>query len=281
MLPLALALLFASQIDTTDLLDLDIYRLADVSRVASELQIAQRYRRFLARKSGSTPVSRRGLEHAERAFEVLGYEDSRALYDLTGTRFLNCAGFQIMGYQSDVALEAIAQLAGPLPREVAGYGGMITFPMQWDLRDFLTGGGRVVTVLRDGFGRAWRSRAAPRSASGPSRRAWASLPRAAGAVFVAYLRRDARFADIRARAEAAFDGFDGEPIRVALKGFLRRGLVGPERARGRGLARALDTARRGDVVAHFDVAFQDALTDAQREDDHSAYAEVAPVKDGT
>jgi DnaJ-class molecular chaperone len=82
------------------------------------------------------------------AYNILGSSDSRVLYDFVGTNFLNFTSFQVMGYQSDVTIQALKQMVGNLPDNMEKYGGMIFYPIQFDIVDFLTGAEKVVTVVR-------------------------------------------------------------------------------------------------------------------------------------
>jgi DnaJ-class molecular chaperone len=151
MLFLISSLFFAGPINTTDLLGLNFYRLANVKPEASDADLLRSYRRFRARqaKAESLPGHRsHQLEWTEFAYGVLGSPDSRALYDFAGTNFLNYTGFQVMGYQSDVTIQALRRMVGSLPSEMEKYGGMVFYPIQFDLIDFLTGKEKVVTVIR-------------------------------------------------------------------------------------------------------------------------------------
>jgi DnaJ-class molecular chaperone len=145
------SLFFAGPINTSDLLNLNFYQLINVNPDASEHDILRSYHRFRARQAKAAALPRhrsRQLEQTALAFDVLGTPDSRALYDFAGTNFLNCTGFQVMGYQSDVTIQALKRMIGTLPNNMESYGGMLVYPIQFDIVDFLTGAEKVVTVLR-------------------------------------------------------------------------------------------------------------------------------------
>lgn len=152
MLCVIASLLFAGRINTTELLNLDFYSVIGVTPDASQKKILQQYKKFLDLKekfgSDVTSTMEINMNRMETAFYTLGYEDSRALYDFTNTNFLNFTGFDVMGYQSDMTLDAIAKLMGQLPPEMAKYGGMISYPIQWDILDFMTGAEKELSVIR-------------------------------------------------------------------------------------------------------------------------------------
>ena len=82
----------------------------------------------------------------ETAYSILGSEYSRALYDLFGIDFLNLTDFKVVGYQSDETIEAITKMMGKAPPEIADYGGMVYFPIEFELKDFFTGAKRHLTT---------------------------------------------------------------------------------------------------------------------------------------
>jgi hypothetical protein len=70
-----------------------------------------------------------------------------SVYDFAGTHFLNSAGFQIMGYQSDITIQTLKQMVGALPNDMEHYGGMLVYPIEFDIVNFLTGAERTVTII--------------------------------------------------------------------------------------------------------------------------------------
>jgi DnaJ-class molecular chaperone len=145
------SLFFAGPINTSDLLDLDFYQLTNLRLESNEADILRSYQRFRAHQAKATALPRhraRLLEKTSFAYDIIGSPDSRVLYDFVGTNFLNFTGFQVMGYQSDVTIQALKRMMGTLPDNMEKYGGMIFFPVQFDIVDFLTGAEKVVTVER-------------------------------------------------------------------------------------------------------------------------------------
>jgi DnaJ-class molecular chaperone len=146
-----LSLLFAGPINTSDLLDLNFYQLVNVKPNASDRDILRSFQRFRAQRAKAATVPRARSRYFERtavAFDVLGNPDSRALYDFAGTNFLNFTAFQVMGYQSDITIQTLKRMVGTLPNDMEHYGGMVVYPIQFDIIDFLTGAERTVTIVR-------------------------------------------------------------------------------------------------------------------------------------
>jgi DnaJ-class molecular chaperone len=299
-------LLFAGPIDTTEFLNLNLYQLINVKSDASDRAILQSYQRFHSQRNKSAGVSALRSRQAARtqfAFDVLGSSDSRALYDLAGTNFLNCTSFQVMGYQSDLTIKALKQMVGSLPNDMENYGGMLTFPVQFDLLDFLTGAEKTVTVIRKvkcecPRGKPRCDKCAESRFLQETVREKIILPAgavqyhriigkglgdtpagrgAADIVFVAYMKPDPVFqrfgADVLVNVTATLaDIIDGKTVDIdnfdgdKLQVPLAGGCQDGEerRIQGRGLPFALDPRKRGDLVVKVNIVFPEELTDAQR-----------------
>lgn len=294
MIALLASLCFVAQLNTTDLLPLDFYQLANVPRDATSQRIIQQYRKFLNNRELYTSYGHDArAQHVETAFEVIGYDDSRALYELAGANFLNVTGFQVMGYQSDVTLDAMRTLIGELPPDIASYGGMVTFPLQFDLLDFMTGAERVVTSMRiekatDGQFEERFSRFSVTLPPGAPEyhriiaKGLGDTPTARGAadmIFVAYTKPDPVFqrrgadicvnltlslADAISLDEIEVENVNGERYNVDINDWRRGGMRGEVVVEGKGLPRPLDPSLRGDFVINLKVQFPEKVTEEQR-----------------
>lgn len=79
----------------------------------------------------------------EKSFQILSNPTQRALFDKFGTIFLQHLGFEVVGYQSQDEFKAHIKDY----QDIQTYGGFINFPVQFDLKDFLTGTTRVVQTI--------------------------------------------------------------------------------------------------------------------------------------
>jgi DnaJ-class molecular chaperone len=134
---------FASTVES-DLVGRDLYRMANMHPAASKA-----HRVFaLGRENAHPANSEDRLDHISRAFEVIDSPGGRALYDLAGTDYLNQTAFEVAGFRSDEVIQALRKYVDPLPPEISEFGGMISFPVQFDLVDFLLGAKREVVSMR-------------------------------------------------------------------------------------------------------------------------------------
>ena len=298
------SILFVSQIDTRDLLDVNLYQVINVGRNATDKKIAQQYRKYLNERSHPDRLTKHELR-TEKAFETLGYEDSRALYDFTGGNFLNATRFEVMGYQSDETLREITKLVGTLPDEISKYGGMLTFPVQWDLLDFMTGAEKEIKIIKYVKCRCpnkekkcdtcTQTPYVEKLVKGTVRlppgapeyfrtigKGFGDTPTGRGAadiIFVAYSRPDKRFQrrgadlyvnasirlqDLLVKKSLDLEMIDGQKIQLDLKNWIARGCVGHERIVGRGLPRPIDPSQRGDLVVELTLVMPGKLTAEQK-----------------
>jgi DnaJ-class molecular chaperone len=300
-----LSLFFAGPINTSELLDLNFYQLVNVKPNASEHDILRSYQRFRAQRAKASSVPRARSRYFERtavAFDVLGNPDSRALYDFAGTDFLNFTGFQIMGYQSDITIRTLKRMVGTLPNEMEHYGGMLVYPIQFDIVDFLTGAERTVTIIR--FAKCECPKGKPRCDQCLQQRFLEQIIKervvlppgaveyhriiakglgdapggrgAADVIFVAYMKPDPHFrrkgADVLTEVNVSLaDVITGKPIVVEnfdgekTEISTEDGIQdGQEkRIKGRGLPLLMEPAKRGDFVVTIHIQFPERLAPEQ------------------
>lgn len=142
---------FIRQFNTTHLSNVNLYQLIGLQKTSSERDIKRSFKRYLLQKKRNLNPSPKTIENykmIEYAFDIIGCPSSRSLYNEFTNDFLNLTGFHVFGYQSDTALYMIKQMIGTVPREMSEFGGLIFYPLQFSLADFLTGGEKVVTIVR-------------------------------------------------------------------------------------------------------------------------------------
>lgn len=128
----------------------NFYQMIGLDTSASQKEIKKSYNRFLKQKKNFVNPSQTTLdiwEKTEEAYAILGNNYSRALYDLFGMDFLDSTDFQVAGYQSDEAIEALVKMIGKYPEELTNYGGMAFYPVEFTLEDFMFGAKRNVTAV--------------------------------------------------------------------------------------------------------------------------------------
>lgn len=309
---------FIRPFNSTHLGSVNLYQLTGLQPTSSERDIKRAFKRYLSQKRRNPSPSARAAEShrlVEFAFDVIGCPASRALYNEFSADFLNLTAFHVYGYQSDAALHVIRQMLGSVPREMLEFGGLLFFPVEFDLVDFLNGGERVVSVVRtadcvcpNGEARGCvkcrkephqeqivRERIAlPRGAPEFFRVMAGGLgdtKRARGAgdvVFTAVSRDTPRFrrdgADIHTDVRISLaDAVRGAAVelenfdgaRVAVD--VAGGIQHGEERRimNAGLPYFLDDTQRGDLVVRFLIEFPEKLSDEQR----AAIAEELPDDD--
>ena len=130
--------------------ELDFYQLAGVERESSTKEIKKAYSRYLKQKKHIEQPNNRVKdlwEKTDLAFDIIGNNYSKILYDLFSTSFMNLTDFKISGYQSDEAIEAMIKTMGRTPSDYFNFGGLIYYPIEFELEEFFEGAERTVTTL--------------------------------------------------------------------------------------------------------------------------------------
>lgn len=297
---------FVTRFNSTEYNDINLYQLVGLSKTAKERDVLKAYRNFVQTKARQPNPSARTLklwEQTDVAFDVLGNPDSRALYDAYGNDFLNVTGFQISGYQSDATLEALQTMLNNVPEELLNYGGMVFYPIQFDILEFMNGAEKSVKVVRTGKCKCPGNRkkcAACRKSPFQEEivQHKISLPPGApeyhrilvkglgdttkgrGAsdiIFIAYCTPDFQYyrkgadihTDVKISLAEAIRGGDKEIENIdgeKLFISMKGGVQHGEQKRitGKGLPVFLDPTEHGDLVVTFWIDFPESLTEEQR-----------------
>ena len=298
---------FVKKINTTDLANVNFYQLTGLQKTDDETSIVRSFKRFLAqkRKNMATASERthKMWHQTQLAYDILGNPDSRLLYDLFGNDFINVTGFQVSGYQSDAALEAIKQMFGQVPAEMQNYGGLIFYPLEFDIIDFLTGSEKTVKMFRqtrctcpngrkkcaDCRRNPWRNEVIQHTVTLPPgasefhriiAKGFGDPEKGRGAtdvIFVCYCRPDPQFirdgADVLTNATITFaNAIKGGEIEIEnfdgekVEVDIQGGVQHGETRRipGLGLPYMLDNSKRGDLVVTFSIEFPESLTEEQK-----------------
>jgi DnaJ-class molecular chaperone len=315
MLALLLLLGFVKQQNMTDLVNLNLYKVLGLQEQATPREIKRAYKRFVVQKNRNSSPSERTLQtwrQTETAYDILSDPSSKHLYDQFGIRFLNQTGFSVFSYKSDLEIMMLKQMYKTLPQLIEDFGGIITFPVQFNLIDFLNGAEKTVTVMRTtacvcprGGVRCAKCRQSPwmtqliqfKIGLPPGANEFHRIPvtgvgdpvqvrGAADAVFVVYSRPDPVFTrsgphlarQVNLTLAQALDGGD-----VQVEGIDGEALTlatggkirhGEERRiAGKGLPLFDDPKKRGDVVVRFSIEFPETLSDEQKK----IVEEVLPI----
>jgi DnaJ-class molecular chaperone len=306
---------FVRQPNMTDLVDLNLYKVLGLQERATPREIKRAYKRFVVQKNRNASPSERTLQtwrQTEMAYDILSDPSSKQVYDQFGIRFLNNTGFSVFAYKSDLEIMMLRQMYKSLPPLVEDFGGVITFPVQFNLLDFLNGAEKTVAVMRTtacvcprGGVRCAKCRQSPwmtqvaqlTIALPPGANECHRIPvsgvgdpaqmrGAADAVFVVYSRPDPVFLrsgphltrGMNLTLAQALAGGD-----IAVDGIDGEALVlatggrirhGEERRiTGKGLPLFDDAKKRGDVVVRFSIEFPEELSEEQKR----VVAEVLPI----
>lgn len=95
----------------------------------------------------ASSVTKRRWKIMELALSTLSDPGSKAVYDNFGTEFLKWTNFQVVDYRTDEDLEKIQNTMGMIPQEIQNNGGIIIYPIQFDLIDFMKGTTKKVSVM--------------------------------------------------------------------------------------------------------------------------------------
>lgn len=126
----------------------DLYRLVGVSSDSSVSEVLENYEHFikLSNRTMSNARTMDLFDEISDAYDVLLVPTSRNLYDKYGFEIINRTSFSIYGYQDEMKLNKLKHKIKEISDD--GFGGIITFPLQFELKDFFIGGKKVIKSLR-------------------------------------------------------------------------------------------------------------------------------------
>ena len=139
---------FLKTFDSTDYANLNFYRMIGLEDKADISEIKKSYKKFLRNKKHQidpSPKTKKYLETIETIYHILGSNNSKPLYDMFGTVFLNLTDLKVVGYHSDEGLMNMAKMYGTTIDDMNKFGGTIYYPIVFDLEDFYDGVTRNVT----------------------------------------------------------------------------------------------------------------------------------------
>lgn len=295
---------FAYNVNTSQYEDLNLYDILNVNKYATEKDITKSYKRLLIQNNRNRNPSERAKKvwkQTEYAHDILSNPSSRKLYDALGNLILNQTDFSVFGYRNDLELAQIKKMYRGSQQN--SFAGAITFPLQFDLVDFMNGANKNIRIMRTipcickkGGQRCPKCRknpyqqmlvtenvVLPKGASEHHRIYYKELidsPFDRGAseiIFIAYLKNDGIFTregvNIRRNITISLpEVVNGgnytfeNPDGEELSISLEGVQHGEERRiRGKGIPYFDDPKTRGDVIVTFFIDFPKQLTDAQKE----------------
>lgn len=142
---------FLKNFDSTEYENLNFYRMIGLEDKASIQDIKKSYKKFLRNKkhiNDPSPKTKKYLETMDTIYHILGSNNSKPLYDMFGTIFLNLTDFKVVGYQSDEGLAGMNKMYPDSSTQMNNFGGTIYFPMVFDLEDFYDGVTKNATLVR-------------------------------------------------------------------------------------------------------------------------------------
>ena len=145
-------LLFAKHLNFNDI-NVDLYKIINLDPDTPNRDILKSYKRFQIQKNRQKNPSEKTLRlwgQMELSYSVLTDSSSRKLYDSFGLGLINETGFSVFGYQDDFKI-ALIQKYYSQQYQVENndqFGGIITFPLQFQLADFMNGAKKVVKSIQ-------------------------------------------------------------------------------------------------------------------------------------
>jgi len=318
MLALLTLLGFVKRINVSDVVDINLCKVLGLTEQASGREIKRAYKRFVVQKNRNQFPSGRTLRtwrQTETAYDILSDPSSKQLYDQFGIHFLNQTGFSVFAYKSDLEIAILKARYKQAPGALDDFGGIISFPVQFNLVDFLNGSEKTVSSIQTtncvcprGGVRCAKCRQSPwmtrvvqfkivlPPGANEFHRIFVSgvgdTPHARGAsdaVFIVYSRDDPVFVrngphllrNVNLSLAQAIDGGEIEIENIdgeMLKFELGTGIKhGDERRiEGKGLPHFDEPKKRGDVIVRFWINFPETLTDEQKK----IVEEILPIDIG-
>ena len=147
---LASLLFFAYKLNTTECDNINLYEVLNLNKYSTPKELQKSFRK-------ATVQYKRNKHHSNRderlwrqtkfAHEIISNPDSKQLYDTYGNLFFNKTDFTVFGYYSENELLAMRQqLKGAYLDD--SFGGIIDFPIQFNLVDFIQGKTKTVKLMR-------------------------------------------------------------------------------------------------------------------------------------
>ena len=138
---------FIQHFNNSEYLNLNFYHLTNLETEATEKEIRHGYFKFLKQKKHFNDQTYKYTDYwqkVEFAFSILGNNYSRFLYNNRGASFLNLTDFSVANYLSDEEISAKLKVMGQLLPEVQYYGGLIYYPVEFELEDFFFGANKSI-----------------------------------------------------------------------------------------------------------------------------------------
>lgn len=146
------SLLFANKRNISNILSEDLYEDLGLKNGATIRDINRSYKRFAKYYSqiqNPSVTLQNQWNHVQHAVEILSDNKTSKLYDQFGTSIFAETDFSVSYYKSNLQIAALKELESDLPNRKLNYGGIITFPIQFQLSDFMTGSQKNLTIIRD------------------------------------------------------------------------------------------------------------------------------------
>ena len=141
---------FASKLNTTEFNNLNLYEVLNINKYSTPKELQKSYKKAAIqykRNKHRSSRDERLWRQTQFANEIISNPDSKQLYDTYGSLFFNKTDFTVFGYYSETELLAMRQqLKGAYIDD--SFGGVINYPIQFDLVDFIQGKTKTVKLMR-------------------------------------------------------------------------------------------------------------------------------------
>ena len=298
-------LTFAQKTNVSEYENVNLYDVLGVTKFSSPKAIQKSFKKALVQfKRNRQPTKRdeKLWRQTQFAHDVISNPDSKELYDNFGIGILNQTDFSVIGYRSDRNIAIIQkQYRGTISADK--FGGIISYPLQFDLVDFMNGKTKTVNIMKTVACTCKRGGTkCPKCRKSPFEvklvKEEVTLPKGASdhhmiyrkdlldssidrgasdVVFIAYLRKDGEFeregVDIRKNVKITLPeiiqggNYTFENVDGEELSISLDGVQHKEerRIKGKGLPYFDDPKTRGDVILKFFIKFPKKLTKEQKE----------------
>lgn len=142
---------FAKFWDTSLYSNMNVYDQLGLKENCSTRDVERSWKRYIHYKENHQPFSKKMEEQSrkiEAAYGVLSDPSLKSLYDKFGYSYLERTNFSIYEYYTLNEVSEMQRMEAENALRFLKFGGLITFPLQFKLKDFMNGAKKNVSLLR-------------------------------------------------------------------------------------------------------------------------------------
>lgn len=131
--------------------EFDPYATLGLKKFASQNDINRSYKRYINYRKTHLNPSEKMLKQwndIEKAYGILKTNVGRSIYDQIGNEGFESETFKIVGYKSDEEVISLGYFDANRANQASKFGGIITYPIYLELKDFMTGKKKNFHIFR-------------------------------------------------------------------------------------------------------------------------------------